>query len=378
MQTDRLFRTHVFVPHTGQFNELPILVLCCAGWVFGGIDGLPFTTLSMWVALLLSLFLVYRFIYLRRIRYRIGSEQLVCEHGIIWRKTDYMELYRIVDFTENQSLLQQLCGLKTVSIFSMDRNTPRLDLTGIRRRDDIVTLVRERVEYMRSRIINWSLALVAVLLLPQVSKAQIAASNPLEWIALAEGNELINGQIEKQIKGQTQTALLQNSIAAEFNRIHEWQKQYNGYLKTVNGYASSLKACTHLYNDGVRIFLTLGKLGKAIKDNPQGIVASMGMNNLYIETATELVSVYTLLNDAVAKGGEENMLTGAERSTTLWALNDRLSAFSRKLHLLYLSIRYYTFNDVWRNVTAGMLDRNNGEVARMAMSRWRRAASLTR
>lgn len=66
--------------------------------------------------------------------------------------------------------------------------------------------------------------------------------------------ELINGQIEKQIKGQTQTALLQNSIAAEFNRIHEWQKQYNGYLKTVNGYASSLKACTHLYNDGVRIF----------------------------------------------------------------------------------------------------------------------------
>ena len=110
---------------------------------------------------------------------------------------------------------------------------------------------------MRSRIINWSLALVAVLLLPQVSKAQIAASNPLEWIALAEGNELINGQIEKQIKGQTQTALLQNSIAAEFNRIHEWQKQYNGYLKTVNGYASSLKACTHLYNDGVRIFLKL-------------------------------------------------------------------------------------------------------------------------
>ena len=95
MPTDRLFRTHVFVPHTGQFviNELPILVLCCAGWVFGGIDGLPFTTLSMWVALLLSLFLVYRFIYLRRIRYRIGSEQLVCEHGIIWRKTDYMELY---------------------------------------------------------------------------------------------------------------------------------------------------------------------------------------------------------------------------------------------------------------------------------------------
>ena len=231
---------------------------------------------------------------------------------------------------------------------------------------------------MKSRTISISLAAVLTFLLPQLAQAQIAASNPLEWVALAEGNELINGQIDKQIKGQTQTAALQNSIAAEFNRIHQWEKEYNSYLKTASGYASSLKACTHLYNDGVRIFLTLGKLGKAVKDNPQGIIAGMSMNNLYIETATELVSVFSLLNDAVAKGGTENMLTGAERSKTLWALNDKLSAFSRKLHLLYLSIRYYTLNDVWNNVTAGMLDRDNGEMARMAMTRWRRAAVLAR
>ena len=229
---------------------------------------------------------------------------------------------------------------------------------------------------MKSRTISIILAAVLALFLPHIAQAQIAASNPLEWVALAEGNELINGQIDKQIKGQTQTAVLQNSIAAEFNRIHQWEKEYNNYLKTASGFASSLKACTHLYNDGVRIFLTLGKLGKAIKNNPQGIIASMSMNNLYIETATELVSVFTLLNDAVAKGGTENMLTGAERSKTLWALNDKLSAFSRKLHLLYLSIRYYTLNDVWNNVTAGMLDRDNGEVARLAMIRWRRAAAL--
>ena len=231
---------------------------------------------------------------------------------------------------------------------------------------------------MKSRIISVSLTVVLAVLLPQLAKAQIAASNPLEWVALAEGNELINSQIDKQIKGQTQTAVLQNSIAAEFNRIHQWEKEYNSYLKTASGYASSLKACTHLYNDGVRIFLTLGKLGKAIKDNPQGIIAGMSMNNLYIETATELVSVFSLLNDAVAKGGKENMLTGAERSQTLWALNDKLSAFSRKLHLLYLSIRYYTLNDVWNNVTAGMIDRSNGEVAQLALNRWRRAAAIAR
>ena len=59
---------------------------------------------------------------------------------------------------------------------------------------------------MKSRIISLGLVASLVCLLPQVAEAQIAASNPLEWTALAEGNELINGQIEKQIKGQTQTA----------------------------------------------------------------------------------------------------------------------------------------------------------------------------
>ena len=205
--------------------------------------------------------------------------------------------------------------------------------------------------------------------------AQIVSSNPLEYAALAEGNEAINGQIKKQIEGQTKTAMLQNTIAAEFTKIHEWEKQYSNYLRDINGYASSLKASTTLYNEGFRIFLTLGKLYGAIKDNPQGIVATMSMNNLYIETATELVSVYTLLKNAISQGGVKNMLTGAERSQTLWALNDKLAQFHKKLKQLSLSIRYYTMNDVWNSVTAGMIDRDPGEIARQAHGRWIRVAN---
>lgn len=227
---------------------------------------------------------------------------------------------------------------------------------------------------MRSPIIKITMLLFGIILSVS-AKAQIVTTNPLEYVALAEGNELILGKVKDQMDGQKKTALLQNTIAAEFEQMRQWEKKYNSYLKTASGFASSLKACTHLYNDGVRIFISLCKLKKAISDNPQGIVAAMSMNNLYIETATELVRVFSLLRDAVAKGGKENMLTGAERSQTLWALNDQLSAFQKKLNLLYLSIRTYTMTDVWNNVTAGMLDRNNGEVARMAMSRWRRAAT---
>ena len=208
------------------------------------------------------------------------------------------------------------------------------------------------------------------------ANAQISSSNPLEYAALAEGNELINAQIKSQIEDQQKTALLQNAIAAEFTMIHSWEKKYNKYLKTAEGYASTLKACTTLYDDGVRVFVNLCNLKKAITGNPQGIVATMSMNNLYIETATELVSVYTTLKDAIAKGGTENMLTGAERSKTLWALNDRLDAFNKKLNQLYLSIRYYTMMDVWENATAGMLDRTNAEIAQAALGRWKRTSRI--
>lgn len=208
------------------------------------------------------------------------------------------------------------------------------------------------------------------------ANAQISSSNPLEYAALAEGNELINAQIKSQIEDEQKTALLQNTIAAEFTMIHSWEKKYNKYLKTAEGYASTLKACTTLYDDGVRVFINLCNLKKAITSNPQGIVATMSMNNLYIETATELVSVYTTLKDAIAKGGTQNMLTGAERSKTLWALNDRLDAFNKKLNQLYLSIRYYTMMDVWENATAGMLDRTNAEIAQAALGRWKRTSRI--
>ena len=206
------------------------------------------------------------------------------------------------------------------------------------------------------------------------ARAQIVVANPLEWAVLVEGNELIDGQIKSEIEGQTQTAVLQGTIAAEFTQIKNWENKYNAYLKSVDGYASSLKAATHLYNDGVRLFINLCDIRKAVAANPQGIAATLSMNNLYAETATELVTVYTTLRDAIAAGGEGNMLTGAERSRTLWMIEDSLKAFNRKLSLLSLSLRYYTVSDVWYNATEGIVERTNGEIARQAQSRWTRAS----
>lgn len=63
----------------------------------------------------------------------------------------FVELYRVVDFSENRGIVEQLFGLKTVSIFSGDRSNPKLDIFGINERIDVVGIIRKRVEYNKQR-----------------------------------------------------------------------------------------------------------------------------------------------------------------------------------------------------------------------------------
>ena len=199
-------------------------------------------------------------------------------------------------------------------------------------------------------------------------------SNAGEQALLAKGNMQILDTVRREIKHQTKTAVIQNVMAAEFTKMKKWEKQYNKYLKTATNFASSLKAATHIYDSGMRILLTLNKLRKAASNNPQGIVATLSMNNLYMETVLEFVSVGNLLKNTIAKGGKTNMITGSERSKSLWELEDRLSSLSARLYQLYLSIRHYTMADVWYRVTAGMVDRRKGEIAERSLKEWKRCA----
>ncbi|WP_418930192.1 PH domain-containing protein [Barnesiella intestinihominis] len=148
-----IYREISLRPKTTQFfiDELPLLVLCPIGLVYGGMEDVPLAPVATLFAILLSLILAYRLIYLKRIRYHVGSEQLTAEHGVFQRSIGYIELYRVVDFHEHQTLLQQIFGLKTVTVLSMDRTTPKLDLIGLPKRINIVDVIRERVEFNKQR-----------------------------------------------------------------------------------------------------------------------------------------------------------------------------------------------------------------------------------
>jgi hypothetical protein len=201
----------------------------------------------------------------------------------------------------------------------------------------------------------------------------MSQSNPLQYVEIETGHKNINDQIKKQTKAQEKTGLLQATISAEFTKIKQWEGKYNSYLKTARGYAEAIKAGTSLYAEGVETLRHIHEIRKAVAANPQGIGASVAMNNIYVETAAELIRTYRLLKVSVALGSNVNMLTGAERTELLWSLNDALDQLNRKLRRLAMSIAFYNLGDVWNNATAGMVERSHAQVAADAIDRWKRA-----
>ncbi len=140
-------------PHPLQFvvDELPCLLLCSCGIVYAGIEEFSFRQVVLVVTLAWCICLLYRFIYLRKTVYQIGTEQMITGYGIFERKVDYLELYRVVDYYEYRTFMQQLVGLKTVVVYSMDRSTPRLEIKGVPDKIDLVAMIRERVELNKQR-----------------------------------------------------------------------------------------------------------------------------------------------------------------------------------------------------------------------------------
>lgn len=99
------------------------------------------------------------------------------------------------------------------------------------------------------------------------------------------------------------------------------------------------------------------------------------MNNLYMETAIQFIKTYRSLKKVCKKGGDGNMLNGAERTQLIWNLERELEQLNSKLRRLAVSISVFSFEDVWNRAIAGKIDKSNGMLALEARNRMRRAAT---
>ena len=82
-----------------------------------------------------------------------ARENVFLNGAVLGHDRAYMQEHfnSIIDFAERKNLLQQLFGLKTVTILSGDRTTPKLSVQGVKESFDLVALTRERVEYTKTQ-----------------------------------------------------------------------------------------------------------------------------------------------------------------------------------------------------------------------------------
>ena len=105
---------------------------------------LSYTSLGLLVFVLLVC--LTRYVMLVSHQWIIGDETLCTVKGVLARHTDYIELYRIVDYKESQTLLQRLMGIKTVTVFSTDRSDCMVDIRGVPVDEDVIGHLRGKVE----------------------------------------------------------------------------------------------------------------------------------------------------------------------------------------------------------------------------------------
>ena len=149
----QIFQTVALRPQMLQYfiNEFPAICLTVAAFCVNAFCKFMWHEYFIYAALFLIIYLFCKLLALLRTEYVITSEQLVILHGVLSHSTDYVELYRVVDYKQHRSLPQQLFGLKTVTLYSGDRNNPIVNMIGLKETDDVVSEIRMRVEFNKRR-----------------------------------------------------------------------------------------------------------------------------------------------------------------------------------------------------------------------------------
>jgi uncharacterized membrane protein YdbT with pleckstrin-like domain len=92
--------------------------------------------------------ILYRMLYWRLVRYEISPEQIKYTRGVLQRKIDFLEMYRIKDFDQRQSLIMNMLGIMHIRLMTSDISHPMLEIKGIPK-SNIAEVLRELIEQSR-------------------------------------------------------------------------------------------------------------------------------------------------------------------------------------------------------------------------------------
>jgi len=122
----------------------PILILAIAFMILGWC----LSPILILISLGITGAALYRVIHLCSYSYHITPELIRFKHGILNKRFDQVEMFRIKDYVITQSFLQQLFRLMDVTLKTTDPENHIIKMNGVPE-SDIIDTIRERVQQAR-------------------------------------------------------------------------------------------------------------------------------------------------------------------------------------------------------------------------------------
>lgn len=143
--------TTLWKGHTSQWVHV-LYYLICLALAAACVLGSPFTAGLSFIGLLVPAGMwIVRWWITRTTTYELTTQRLKISSGILDKKLDELELFRVKDYAMEQPLALRLVGLGHLTLMTSDATTPTVRLRAIPGVEDVREKLRAAVQAERDR-----------------------------------------------------------------------------------------------------------------------------------------------------------------------------------------------------------------------------------
>ncbi|HEY5926070.1 MAG TPA: PH domain-containing protein [Kofleriaceae bacterium] len=139
-----------FIGHYIAALFIAVAILAIKGMVDGG--GAPLMTKALNVIIPLAAAVLYLFgltLYRKSIKFRVSSDNIEYERGLISKRIDVTPLWRVRDVSYKQNLIDRILGIAHIEVVAADASTPSFEIVGLPASRQLFENLRDSIEIQR-------------------------------------------------------------------------------------------------------------------------------------------------------------------------------------------------------------------------------------
>lgn len=127
-----------------------IAIMAIKGLIDG--SGAPLMTKVLSIVVPLALAAVYLFgltLWRRSIKFRVTNSAIEYERGLLSKRIDVIQLWRVRDVAYRQTLVDRILGIAHIDVIASDATTPSLEIVGLPASRQLFENLRDSIEIQR-------------------------------------------------------------------------------------------------------------------------------------------------------------------------------------------------------------------------------------